>query len=103
MGLQRCQVFALIAIVACAVMAGPAVGAVFRRGPEGRTAGGPITHPDNDYAGSGLAGRRFGPVPMVRPAGLPGLDVSSWQGDVDWVAIAANGGRFAYIKATEGT
>jgi GH25 family lysozyme M1 (1,4-beta-N-acetylmuramidase) len=39
----------------------------------------------------------------VRPAGLPGLDVSSWQGNVDWLAVAANGGRFAYVKATEGT
>ncbi|MGH3624612.1 MAG: GH25 family lysozyme [Sciscionella sp.] len=33
----------------------------------------------------------------------PGLDVSHWQGKVNWPAAAANGARFAYVKATEGT
>lgn len=32
-----------------------------------------------------------------------GLDVSSWQGTVNWSSVKANGARFAYIKATEGT
>lgn len=32
-----------------------------------------------------------------------GLDVSSWQGSVDWSSVGANGARFAYVKATEGT
>jgi GH25 family lysozyme M1 (1,4-beta-N-acetylmuramidase) len=32
-----------------------------------------------------------------------GLDVSNWQGTVNWPSIKANGARFAYIKATEGT
>ncbi len=36
-------------------------------------------------------------------AGLPGLDVSSHQGNVDWNAVRANGAEFAYVKATEGT
>jgi GH25 family lysozyme M1 (1,4-beta-N-acetylmuramidase) len=38
------------------------------------------------------------PLPVV-----PGLDVSSHQGAVDWTAVAAAGARFAYVKATEGT
>jgi GH25 family lysozyme M1 (1,4-beta-N-acetylmuramidase) len=101
-GPQRREVFALIALAACAVTAGPALGAVVQRAPESQ-ASGPITHPERDYAGSGLAGRHFGPVPILAPAGLPGLDVSSWQGNVDWVAVAANGARFAYVKATEST
>ena len=66
-------------------------------------AGSPVTHPGLDYAGSGLAGRYITPVRAARPAGLPGLDVSSWQGNVDWAAVAAGGARFAYVKATEGT
>ncbi|AGW40710.1 lysozyme [Leifsonia xyli subsp. cynodontis DSM 46306] len=39
------------------------------------------------------------------PPGVPGLDVSGWQvlNASDWAAIAANGARFAYVKATEST
>jgi GH25 family lysozyme M1 (1,4-beta-N-acetylmuramidase) len=37
------------------------------------------------------------------PAGLKGLDVSGYQGNVNWSAVKSNGGAFAYIKATEGT
>lgn len=37
------------------------------------------------------------------PTGVLGIDVSSWQGDVDWTAQAALGKKFAYVKATEGT
>ncbi|MBK1784815.1 lysozyme [Prauserella cavernicola] len=32
-----------------------------------------------------------------------GHDVSGWQGDVDWPAAAADGAKFVYVKATEGT
>ncbi|MCX2746521.1 GH25 family lysozyme [Arthrobacter sp. MI7-26] len=36
-------------------------------------------------------------------AGQPlGLDVSSWQGSVNWTDVKNKGARFAYIKATEG-
>ena len=66
-------------------------------------AGSPVAHPELDYAGSSLANRTVTPVRAARPAGLPGLDVSSWQGNVDWAAVAANGARFAFVKATEGT
>ena len=33
----------------------------------------------------------------------PGLDVSGYQGNVDWSSVAADGAEFAYVKATEGT
>jgi lysozyme len=36
------------------------------------------------------------------PDGLKGLDVSSYQGIVDWSAVASAGYSYAYIKATEG-
>ena len=34
---------------------------------------------------------------------VPGMDVSSHQGDVDWHRSWGDGARFAYVKATEGT
>ena len=37
------------------------------------------------------------------PTGVLGVDVSSWQGNLSWTAQAAQGKRFAYVKATEGT
>lgn len=41
-----------------------------------------------------------GPAPDGAP--LPGIDVSHWQGTIDWDAVAADGVVFAFIKATEG-
>jgi GH25 family lysozyme M1 (1,4-beta-N-acetylmuramidase) len=39
------------------------------------------------------------------PAGYPvlGMDVASYQGDINWSQQVANGAHFAYAKATEGT
>jgi GH25 family lysozyme M1 (1,4-beta-N-acetylmuramidase) len=37
------------------------------------------------------------------PAGVLGIDVSSWQPHVRWKVVKADHLRFAYIKATEGT
>lgn len=31
-----------------------------------------------------------------------GIDVSHWQGDVDWKKVQAHGIKFAFVKATEG-
>ena len=31
-----------------------------------------------------------------------GVDVSRWQGDIDWMKLRKQGANFAYIKATEG-
>jgi lysozyme len=33
---------------------------------------------------------------------VQGIDVSQWQGDVDWQTVRAAGTQFAFIKATEG-
>lgn len=35
--------------------------------------------------------------------GIKGIDVSHWQGNIDWNKVAADGIKFAFIKATEGT
>ncbi|MCT7373688.1 glycoside hydrolase family 25 protein [Chelativorans salis] len=31
-----------------------------------------------------------------------GVDVSRWQGEIDWATLRAHGANFAYIKATDG-
>jgi lysozyme len=34
---------------------------------------------------------------------LPGIDVSHWEGTIDWKTVAASGYKFVYTKATEST
>jgi lysozyme len=43
------------------------------------------------------------PTPTPLPPVLEGIDVSHWQGSVDWTLVAAGGKTFAYLKASEGT
>jgi GH25 family lysozyme M1 (1,4-beta-N-acetylmuramidase) len=42
-------------------------------------------------------------VPNASAASVAGIDVSHWQGWIDWNRVRASGVEFAYIKATEGT
>src|SRR5215213_6372510 len=35
--------------------------------------------------------------------GLSGIDVSNWQRQIDWVAVAGTGNSFVFAKATEST
>ncbi len=37
-----------------------------------------------------------------RQFAVHGVDVSRWQGDIDWVKLRTQGANFAYIKATDG-
>ncbi|GAB3290280.1 lysozyme [Parasphingorhabdus pacifica] len=65
-----------------------------RHDPHGAWAGYSI---DTTRPGSGQRGRTL-------PAGtVAGMDVSGHQGDVDWRRAWADGARFTYVKATEGT
>lgn len=41
--------------------------------------------------------------PLEKRAAPQGIDVSSYQPNIDWATVKANGIAFAYIKATEGT
>jgi GH25 family lysozyme M1 (1,4-beta-N-acetylmuramidase) len=52
------------------------------------------------YAATGL----FSLAPPPPPPGsyLEGIDVSHWQGAIDWSGVAYAGKRFAIMKATEG-
>ncbi len=66
-----------------------------------------VTHPQLDWMGSTIAKHEGGKkdthvvIPMVDQT--PGMDVSAYQGNVDWATAWANGGKFAYVKATEST
>ncbi len=59
---------------------------------------------------AGLSGCGGGAGPLdaldsdLRPADYPihGIDVSKFQGEIDWGAVANSGVKFAWIKATEG-
>ena len=47
------------------------------------------------------------PVPTPAPTATPwncvaGVDVSNWQGTIDWGKVAGSGVKFAFVKATEG-
>jgi lysozyme len=61
------------------------------------------------YAGGEIHRRRFRdakPINFGRrsPAKLAvhGVDVSRWQGEIDWLKLRSQGANFAYIKATDG-
>lgn len=53
-----------------------------------------------------VAAAGIGTVATAGPAGaatsLHGIDVSGWQGTVDWAAVRRSGRMFAFAKATEG-
>jgi GH25 family lysozyme M1 (1,4-beta-N-acetylmuramidase) len=91
--------------LAAVSMAAVLCGALFAASPAGASAD-PVTHPERDWLGSQVAAHEPGSGrAIVRPAvtQTPGLDVSSWQGNVDWASVASHGARFAYVKATEST
>ncbi|GAA2795026.1 lysozyme [Kitasatospora paracochleata] len=72
-----------------------------------RTTPRPAFHPERDFAGSTVVAHEgrspYGHLAPLAVAQTPGMDVSSWQGNVTWSTAWANGAKFAYIKATEGT
>jgi GH25 family lysozyme M1 (1,4-beta-N-acetylmuramidase) len=65
------------------------------------------SHPQADFMGATIADRPnvfIAPgLPTLLRSGTPGIDVSNWQGHIDWASVAAAGVKFAYIKATEAT
>jgi GH25 family lysozyme M1 (1,4-beta-N-acetylmuramidase) len=95
-------------LVAGLVLAGTtglgAVQAQAAPAPAGTPAASGITHPDLDFMGwsrRGTAGPSTGGSTSAVTQ-TPGIDVSHFQGTVNWGSQFAQGIRFTYIKATEG-
>ena len=51
---------------------------------------------------TGVASPLSGVVTTPDDHGIKGIDVSKFQGPIDWAAVRASGVSFAYLKATEG-
>ncbi len=66
--------------------------------PSARAGGG-----DGFAGSSGEAGMEVpGPATAVaRASTLPGIDVSHWQGSIDWARVAGAGKTFTFLKATD--
>jgi len=66
----------------------------------------PVVHPEADHAGTGLSSSP-NPQTQAQPSSTagyrPGLDVSGYEGNVNWAQVASQGAAFAYVKASEGT
>jgi GH25 family lysozyme M1 (1,4-beta-N-acetylmuramidase) len=54
------------------------------------------------YAATGLF-KIVSPPPGPGPTLTEGIDVSHWQGAIDWVKVRGAGKRFAFMKASEST
>jgi GH25 family lysozyme M1 (1,4-beta-N-acetylmuramidase) len=72
--------------------------------PSAQATGDPA--PGDGFAGSsGEAARSGAAAPRVEldvgPT-TPGIDVSHWQGEIDWRKVAGAGKRFVFLKATDG-
>ena len=59
--------------------------------------GGPLES-DRVFSGDVFSGNHLKPKDYP----IHGIDVSKFQGDIDWNAVASSGVKFAWIKATEG-
>ncbi|HEX6445666.1 MAG TPA: lysozyme [Streptosporangiales bacterium] len=101
---------ALAALATSALAASVAAGASAAAVPEPDTtteASGAMTHPGRDYMGSTIPaheGRRtVRAQPYLATSTVAGNDVSHWQGSINWKTVYADGARFSYAKATEGT
>lgn len=108
----RGTTIAVAALLAGGTLIGSAVAATEPAGQEGAAGNSAgqstdpgVTHPELDNAGSTIRAHEGGEtepiVPMVTRT--PGLDVSGYQPNVNWGTVFGNGGRFAYMKSTEGT
>ena len=54
-------------------------------------------------SGDAAAGRGALAPRLAVGATIPGIDVSHWQGTIDWTKVAAAGKRFVFMKATDDT
>ncbi|PSM20295.1 MULTISPECIES: GH25 family lysozyme [Nitratireductor] len=69
----------------------------------------PASRPTPPAAGRKVMRQRFGDAHPINfgkvtpdDHAVHGVDVSRWQGDIDWVKLRGQGANFAWIKATDG-
>ncbi|MFF0105272.1 lysozyme [Streptomyces hirsutus] len=92
------------AALALTVTTAPGATAAPRPGPDRAEVA-----PGNAYMGVGA--RIHDDVPAEEPSmgimaptdGVQGIDVSHWQGGINWTSVRNSGIQFAWMKATEGT
>ena len=94
--------------VAAAALAIAAPGTAGATTASAGAAKGHISHPQLDWMGSTIKaheGSNADSTLTITPMATQtrGMDVSGYQGNVNWSAAYNNGGRFAYVKATEST
>ena len=117
-GARRRTLGVLLAVMVAALLAGgapasaapaPAPAPAQAPAPAPAPTGPEPTHPDDDHMGSTIRSHEPSTLSTTTPrstfaAGqVPGMDVSRYQGNVDWRTAYANGARFAYVKASEST
>lgn len=89
----------VLGTVAALLMTGAGPAAAAPPGPE------ETVRPGQAWMGAGTRieqGPTTNPAPMDT-SGVQGIDVSHWQGSINWGSVKAAGIDFAYMKATEGT
>jgi len=86
-----------VGVAVTALLAGPVVTAAAEPAAAGEV--------DHEMGASIRAHEGVQKASGVAPAATqtPGLDVSHWQGTINWATVKSQGAKFAYIKATEGT
>lgn len=96
--------------LAAALAAAPAVQATAQPGdkpsPNSSAKKAGITSSEGGYAGWAMRGQQQPRTATAQPkkvSGIPGIDVSAYQGSVNWKKWWSKGKRFAYVKATEGS
>lgn len=107
--------FAAVALAACT--SGSSVEEILAQHPSAEVTGSigrpsPVAAPAPEpqaYAAIEIHAPRFSDAKPIdfgssSPEPLPvhGVDVSRWQGDIDWPKLRRHGANFAYIKATDG-
>jgi GH25 family lysozyme M1 (1,4-beta-N-acetylmuramidase) len=107
--------FTAVVLSACSFSSAAVAASASSAGPRPEK----VTHPGRDHMGSGLQrliSEGKAPASAVRAAARPavrlspnatgqplGLDVSGYQGNVNWSTVKSDGAQFAYVKATEST
>ena len=114
--LRACRIVPLVAVAVAALTVAPAVADDAHHGGSGAVTA-PLSAEARaaglDRAGGATMGWRQHRATAARSGvvragaattGVQGIDVSNYQGpDVDWASYAAQGKKFAFVKATEGS